>query len=271
MAQPAGITADAAGNIWVADSRNNRVQKYDAQGNLVATLGRSGGATASFNEPWSVAVDAEGFVYVTDTWNHRVQKFSPGLEPVATWGQPAGQPNPGLLDLFGPRDVVLAPDGTLWVTDTGNKRLLHFSKDGEPIEAFGRDGSALGRFNEPVGLAFDAQGRLYVADAWNGRIQRFDAGFASPVAFPTGWSSQEITAKPYIAVLADGRILATDPAKAVILLLRADGQPAGVWRPESNSQPLGIVALMDGGFAFTDARRNEVQIVPAAAIDRLFR
>jgi predicted membrane-bound mannosyltransferase/sugar lactone lactonase YvrE len=271
LLQPANLHVDGEGNIWVADSRNHRIQKFDPAGNLLGVLGKGGTEPGSFNEPWSVAVDVEGFIYVADTWNHRLQKFSPSFEFIATWGQPGSRSNPGPLDLFGPRDIVVAADGSLWVTDTGNKRLLHYSDTGEPLGSFGSQGDAPGSFNEPVGLSYDAQGRLYVADAWNARIQRFDADLSNATSFPTGWSSQDVVAKPYVTVLTDGRIIASDPGKGLLLLLDRDGQPSGLWRPETDSQPLGVVALSDGGFAFSDVRRNQVQIVPAALISTLFK
>ena len=269
--QPADVFVDGQGNIWVADGLNHRVQKFDASGRYVGGLGRGGTSPADFNEPWSVAVDAEGFVYVADTWHHRIQKFSPALDFVASWGGPATRPNPGPLELFGPRDIVVAEDGTLWVTDTGNERLIHYSKTGEPLDLYGREGSGAGEFLEPVGLAYDAAGNLFVADTWNGRIQRFAPTFASSTSFQTSWTSREVIAKPYLAVLADGRLLASDPASGLLQLFDAAGAPAGSWRPEADALPVGLAALADGGFVFSDARRDEVQIVPAALISRLFR
>jgi len=269
LRQPADVFVDAAGNIWVADSRNDRVQKFDAAGRFLASVGRGGTQPASFNEPWSVAVDAQGFVYVADTWNHRIQKFSPQLELVTSWGKPGAGPNSGPLELFGPRDVSVAPDATLWVTDTGNKRLIHYSLDGEPLDIFGRDGSGRGEFSEPVGIADDGRGSLYVADAWNGRIQRFRQGDASE--FPVGWRSRDVLAKPYLTILRDGRILASDPENGRLLLFEADGRPAGAWRPEDGSVPLGVAALADGGFVFSDAAASTVQVVPGSLIESLFR
>ncbi len=269
LQQPGDVFVDGAGSIYVADSRNNRIQKFDAAGNFVASASRFSGG--GLNEPWSLAVDADGFVYVADTWNHRIVKLSPALEVVTTWGQPATLPNPTPLHRFGPRDVVIAPDGTLWISDTGNKRLVQHSRDGAALGAFGREGGGSGQFLEPVGLALDPAGRLYVADAWNARIQRFEPGFQNAFEFGVGWSSREVFAKPYIAVLRDGRIVAAEPAGGVLLLFDAEGRPQGAWRPETESRPVGVAALADGGFAFSDAVRNEVQLVPAALIARLFK
>ena len=64
----------------------------------------------------------------------------------------------------------------MFVTDTGNKRILVFSADGAPITQFGSPGAGEGQLDEPVGLAVDEQGRVYVADAWNRRVQIFAPG-----------------------------------------------------------------------------------------------
>jgi DNA-binding beta-propeller fold protein YncE len=267
FAQPADLFAAADGTLWVADTANNRVQQFDANGIFLNSAGRAG----TLKEPWSLAVDSDGFIYINDTWNFRVQKLSPRLEPVLTWGRGGAGPQVGPLELFGPRDIVIAPDGTLWLTDTGNKRLLQFSKDGEPLGSFGSEGSGPGQFIEPVGLAFDAAGNMYVADAWNGRVQKFSPGFVFSESFPVEWSSQDVLAKPYLTVLKDSRLVVSLPEAGQLVLFDANGQRQGAWKPSPDSYPVGVAAMPDGGFAFSDTRRNQIQIVPASLLGSLFR
>jgi predicted membrane-bound mannosyltransferase/sugar lactone lactonase YvrE len=269
--QPTGLFVDKAGNLWVADSRNNRVQEFDSQGNFVAAFGRAGSFQGGFNEPWSLAVDGDGNVYVADTWNHRIEKFGPDFQFTGTWGQPTATASPGLYDMFGPRDILIAADGTLWITDTGNKRLLHYSAAGEALGAYGSEGAAPGQFSEPVGLAQDAAGNIYVADTWNGRIQRFTSEMQPAGEFPVAWTSRDVLSKPYLAVLSDGRILTTDPATGVLLLFDAQGKALGSWKPLPDSEPVGVAALPDGGFAFSDTARNEIEIVPRGLIENFFK
>ncbi|HWO74086.1 MAG TPA: hypothetical protein VNN21_11075, partial [Dehalococcoidia bacterium] len=268
--QPAGLFVDGDGSLWVADARNNRIQKFDSQGRFLAAFGRGGTGAGSLREPWSLAVDANGFVYVADTWNHRIVKFSPEFQPVATWGRAGSGANAGPLELFGPRDIVIAADGSLWVTDTGNKRLVHYAADGTPLGIVGGEGTAPGQFSEPVGLAFDAAGDLYVADTWNGRLQRLSKDLQPLATIAVGWESRDVLSKPYVAVLRDGRILVSEPAKGELRLYEPSGALLGRWKPFPDSLPVGVAAMPDGGFAFGDARRNEVQIVPPAIIANLF-
>ncbi|MFH1487264.1 MAG: flippase activity-associated protein Agl23, partial [Chloroflexota bacterium] len=82
---PRDIAVDKAGNIYVVDSMNHRVQKFDANGKPLAQVGRQGAGNGEFKEPWGVGVDASGNVYVADTWNHRIQKFDSQLSYIAQW------------------------------------------------------------------------------------------------------------------------------------------------------------------------------------------
>jgi DNA-binding beta-propeller fold protein YncE len=86
---PAGIAVDASGNVYVADSRSNRIQVFTGSGGYITQLGSYGTGPGQFWRPYGVAVDAGGDVYVADSGNHRIQKFCYG--PIAvqntTWGR----------------------------------------------------------------------------------------------------------------------------------------------------------------------------------------
>jgi streptogramin lyase len=266
----ADLFVDASGNIWVADSGNNRVQKFDSAGNFVAVLAGGGSAPGRLREPWSVVVAPDGTIYVADTWNHRIQKFDADMNFVKAWGEPFYGPNPGPFQMFGPRDIAIGPDGTLWVTDTGNKRIVNYTREGDFIRSVGGPGNDLGKFEEQVGVAFDAAGSMYVADTWNERIQRFSADLSSQTAYAAGWTSKDAIHKPYLAVLRDGRVVASEPARGLVMLFDFRG-PVRTWQPSDTSRPIGVAALADGGFAFSDAANGQVQVVPASALDKLFR
>ena len=194
------IDPDGA-SIWVAErcGANNcagsdlpAVLKFDADGNLVRSFG--GGL---FIFPHGFHVDADGNVWVTDAQGpdgedpnrdgkgHQVIKFSPEGEILLTLGTPgvAGDGSGPLL--FTPCDVVTAPNGDIFVSEghTGQAadappdtvaRIVKFDKDGNFIKSWGRLGAGPGEFRTPHGLAFDSQGRLFVADRGNNRIQIFD-------------------------------------------------------------------------------------------------
>ncbi len=166
---PKGIAVDGQGRVYVADSINHRIQVLDASGRTVLTVGGEGNAPGQFREPWSVAVDAEGFIFVADTWNHRIQKFDANGTFITQWGVFGDTVGAlGATNVFyGPRDVAIDRDGNVLVSDTGNKRIVKYTPEGQYITQCGGAGSLLGQLREPVGIAVDSSGNLFVADTWN--------------------------------------------------------------------------------------------------------
>jgi DNA-binding beta-propeller fold protein YncE len=156
------------------------ILKLDAAGRVQASFGEG-----RFLVPHGLHVDRDGNVWVTDasdgtpaaTRGHQVFKFAPDGRLLMTLGQ-AGRPGSGSDTFNRPSDVLVAPNGDIFVADghrgNSNDRIVKFSKDGRFLKTWGRKGSAPGEFDLPHGLAMDSQGRLFVADLWNHRIQIFD-------------------------------------------------------------------------------------------------
>ncbi|MCA1564578.1 MAG: gluconolaconase [Acidobacteria bacterium] len=181
---PSALAADADGNLYVADTSNNRVRKVTPEG-LVTTLAgdgtpgaRDGAAhAAQFNAPVGVAVDARGErVYVADTYNDRIRLITTADGQVTTI---AGGNAPGYADGAGgvalfdtPCALVATADGELFIADTGNRRLRKLSKDGQvsTLNPAPADGSQFDGAFEPVGLALTHDNFLYVAERERNRI-----------------------------------------------------------------------------------------------------
>jgi hypothetical protein len=106
-------------------------------------------------------------------------------------------------------------------------------------------------------------------------LQRFAPGFGSQTAYAAGWTSREAAHKPYLAVLTDGSVIASDPGNGVLTLFTpstgSSMSAPRTWRPDAGSRPVGVAALPDGGFVFSDAATNVVQVIPAALLQQLFR
>ncbi|HUG33299.1 MAG TPA: flippase activity-associated protein Agl23, partial [Anaerolineales bacterium] len=159
---PRSIAAGDNADLYVADSRNNRILHIASDGSMLQEWGTKAdiafgeAPVGTFNEPWGVAVGPDGSVYVTDTWNHRVQKFNRTGEPIKTWGR-FGQPlpeDPASIEYFwGPRGIAVDSLGRVFVADTGNKRIVVFDEDGNYLTEFGSSGFDPGQFDEPVGVA----------------------------------------------------------------------------------------------------------------------
>lgn len=85
---PNSVAVDASGNVYVADTNNNRIKQFSPNGNtysLVLAFGSWGSGNGQFATPWDVAVDASGNIYVSDTGNARIEKFDPGGNYVTQW------------------------------------------------------------------------------------------------------------------------------------------------------------------------------------------
>jgi len=272
---PRAIAVAPDGTVYVADSRNHRIQRFSPDGDFLGAWGSQGDcgaptlAPATFCEPWGVAVGADGTVYVADTWAHRVQRFSADGQFLGQWGSfgmsALGDPL-GQGAFYGPRAVAVAADGTVYVSDTGNKRVQVFSADGAFLREWGGGGSALGQLNEPVGLAVSPAGTLFVADSWNLRVQEM-SGDGTPLrAWPImGWNNPQVEEKPYLAVDEAGRVIVSDPGHYRILVFDANGEylySFGQFGFDESSLglPMGVAVGADGTLYVTDAVNDRVMV-----------
>ena len=268
-AAPRGLAAAADGSLYVADSLGHRIWHVSRQGAVLNSWGGEGGNPGQFREPWDVAVDAAGFVYVADTWNHRIQKFTAQGEPVLSWGTlgqfSRGDPN-GEGAFYGPRAGVIGPDGFLYVTDTGNKRVQVFDTEGRFLWEFGGAGRNPGQLNEPVGLAFNAAGDVVVADVWNQRIQvLLRLGMPSHQWSVPAWSVDHPEDKPYLVVDAADRVYVSDGSHGRVLVFDAQGAVVGTLGANQGLQfPTGLAFTPDGQLLVSDAHAGKILIYTIA-------
>jgi sugar lactone lactonase YvrE len=183
----AGIDIDRDGvSLWAfercaADACDGStlapIMKFDATGKLVKNFG-----SGMFVNPHGIHVDRDGNVWVTDGQasagrGNQVFKLSPDGEVLMRLGR-AGAAAEGPDTFNRPSDVLVAPNGDIFVADghggETNARIVKFTRDGKFIKAWGRKGSGPGEFDTPHALVMDSQGRLFVGDRGNSRIQIFD-------------------------------------------------------------------------------------------------
>jgi len=167
---PFDVAVDGSGNVYVADTTNRRIQKFDASGNFLTKWGTQGTGDGQFGYPAGIEVDASGNVYVADQTNHRIQKFDANGNYLMQFGS-NGTGNGQFNYTY---DNAVDSGGNIYVTDASNNRVQKFNASGEFVLTFGSYGTSDGQFYRPGGLAVDASGNVYVAD-YNHRVQKFDS------------------------------------------------------------------------------------------------
>ena len=248
--QPEGVAVDASGNLYIADTDNNRIRKI-SPGGIITTVagteiagfsGDGGPATqAQLNHPEGVAVDASGNLYIADTGNNRIRKISPngiittvagnGIAGFSGDNGPASQ-----AQLNQPEGVAVDASGNLYIADTDNDRIREVRTDGVIITIAGRDAGFSGdggpayraQLNHPEGVAVDASGNIYIADTGNNRIRKISPngtittivgnGTTAILKAPTG-IAVSASGNLYIADTGNNRILVVDPSGRITTLV----------------------------------------------------
>ncbi|MFB9845157.1 NHL repeat-containing protein [Mucilaginibacter ginsenosidivorans] len=191
FANPMGIAVDSAGDIFIADSRNNLIRKISTDG-VVTTLAGSGAAgaadgkagKASFFFPAGLAVGSGGIVYVADTRNSLIRKIAPDgtVTTIAGALTPDTKNNPEHPErLDNPHGIVAGNDGSVYFTDWAKDVIRKIGPDGKmtTIAGTGEPGSKDGigvnaSFYLPEGIAVDGKGNLFIADTYNNMIRKMD-------------------------------------------------------------------------------------------------
>jgi len=221
---PRGIAIDSAGNIFVADSNNGRIEKFSPSGVFIISIGTSGKGHGQFGEPNGLAIDSFGNIYVAEASNHRVQKLAPDGTFIAEWKGPDS-------GFYGPRSLAIGPDYAVYVLDQGRTRIVKFSPDGRALIKWGTAGSGDGQFTDPTSVAVDPGNKVYVADPRNSRIQVFDSDgrFLAKWLVPE-WG--EPAGSEDLAIDSPrGRLYASSAHMNTILVFDLQGQKVGTLAP----------------------------------------
>ena len=244
--KPYGVACDAAGNVYVADTSNQRVQKFTADGTFITKWGSAGTGDGEFNGPSGVACDDAGFVYVTDRFNHRVQKFTSDGVYATEWGvEGTGDgkfQDPLGIDCNGAGNVAVADSYVQMFTGTGtfvaaseaslgaygvacdndgytygvsyNQAWIrrYDATDMALVDDWQMRGSGDGEFTHPTMMAFDnGRGILYVVDRDNARVQMLkpDGTFIDKWGTP-GSGDGEFNGLTGVALGSNGNVYVTD-------------------------------------------------------------
>ena len=186
MGSSSAVALDHEGHIWVADrcgandckgSKLDPVMEFDANGNFIKAFG-----AGKFLFPHGIFIDKDDHIWLTDGHvgdgiGDDILEFDQSGKVLRTLGTP-GVTGDDQYTFHEPNAVLVAPSGDIFVTDghtpdEGNARIMHYDRNGKFVMEWGGHGIGLGRVEVPHALAMDKEGRLYVADRYNNRIQIF--------------------------------------------------------------------------------------------------
>ncbi len=250
---PKGLTSDQKGNLYIADTRNNRVRKVGVDGviNTVAGNGTSGysgdggpALKAALSNPAGLVVAPDGTLFVSDTGNHVIRTLATDgtIRTFAGTGHPgfSGDGQPALAaELNTPAGLALDSNGQLYIADSANNRIRKVDGNGLITTVAGTGNCCYGgdggpaisaNIHGPRGVGVDGQGNLLIADTLNSLIRGVDTrGIISTVAggadttgntYPASPTKISLSSLEDLAILADGSVLLPGPGG--ILILSAD-------------------------------------------------
>jgi uncharacterized protein (TIGR03437 family) len=310
---PADVKLDQSGNVFVADTANNRVLQLPSGTKTAARVWGQSDFTSngidqikpgSINYPFQMAIDysaAPFALYVSDTGNHRVLVWKDSVR--FRNGDPAdlaiGQPNlrtavanvdtqgaPSRTSLSAPTGLVVNPaDGTLYVADSGNNRILRYPR---PVDQAGRitPDAVIGQadftsstsaavsgasLNTPAGLALGPNGDLFVADLGNNRVLEFPAGAgtgasAIRVYGQPGMNSSTAPSHVSAQTLINPQGIAVDQA-ANLYVADTGANRALIFPNTQNAPPAGVAATFVIGQGAFDSISGGLKAPVSVAVD----
>ncbi|HEY81781.1 MAG TPA: hypothetical protein G4O01_00640 [Dehalococcoidia bacterium] len=181
-----GISIDSQDRVYILNRSDHPIMVFDREGNLLTSWGEG-----FFNRAHGSAIGPDGSLWCTDDRNHIVAKFTPEGKPLMTLGTKGQPSDTGYIRTFDfweslariergappfnrPTGVALTPSGEIYISDGyGNARVHKFSPEGKLLFSWGEPGGAPGQFRLPHNIWLDRQGRVWIADRENSRIQIF--------------------------------------------------------------------------------------------------
>ena len=256
--EPFGLTLNATGYVYVADTYNHRIQVFTPDGLFVRQWGSQGSLPGQFTEPYDVSTDPDtGDVYVVDRDGDRIQVFSPGgqyLDSFGSEGRRAGE-------FRGPTGVALSANGTVYVADRNNERVQYFDRSGTYLGQWGTEGTGSGQFDGLRGLVVNRSGYVYTTDREANAVQVFSARGD----FVARWGEQWLDSPIGIAVDGANRVYVADYGDNQVHVFDPSGTPITAWGyastvPYAFLRPTGIDIASDGRVYVSEDEGDRVAV-----------
>ncbi len=170
---PTGIAiSPTTGDIYVADTGNNRVQIFNSSGMYQSQFGTTGSGNGQFNHVFDLAIDSLGNIYTNEENNNRIQKFNSS----GVYQSQFGSSGSGSGQWLGSHGIAIDSADNIYVGDTVGHRIQKFNSSGVYQSQFGSSGSGNGQFGTLEDITIDSQDNIYVTDGFNNyRVQKFNS------------------------------------------------------------------------------------------------
>jgi len=222
---PVNLLVDPAGNFYVANWNNHRLQKFSPDGARIAEWFGDDAGLYPFVEPYGLAVDPDGeTIWVLDSGNGWIYKLKPD-------GKLEAMVDGAKVGVYNPRGLAISKSGDIYVADTGSARILHLDPQGNLIAAWGSAGSAADQFQDPSGITIQDD-QIFVVDANNKRIVHYDLN-GNLIGY---WEVGPIY--PWIAIDGMNRIFVGQIQPSNIFIYGFDGKLVNVLQPGKEIQQL---------------------------------
>ena len=232
-----GVALAPSGRVYVADTRNHRVQSFTAAGVPAGAITGTGAGRARLNRPVGVAVDGAGRVYVTEALGDRLHRFTADGTAIDTFG------GHGDRRLGDPRGVAVARDGAVLVVDAADARVEVFAPSGAVLGSWGSRGSGPGQFADPHGIAVAPGGDVYVTDRAAGRVLRFSPAGVHLGSFDgRGTPAGALVEPTGITVDRTGAVHVADTGRGRVLTFTGDGAAPGPGTAVPSSDLAGLAS-----------------------------
>ncbi len=261
FANPSAAVVDASGNLYVVDTNDSVIQKFNASGNYVTQFNGSDPSNVQFSFPVGIAIaSSTGDLFVADTQNNRIEELTSSGVYVNQWSTP-----------YTPEYITISPiTGIMYVTDNADGLVYEYDQTGNSIASWGTYGTDPGDFQDPQGIAIDKTGNIFVADDVNQDVQEFASttAYIGTLGAGIGTGSGQFQSPYGITIDNSGNIYVTDNVTDNVQKFDGTGTYITQWGSPSPSVYTVSSEFGDPISVTTDTSGNVYVVDPASGVQK---